>query len=152
MFQKWATGKNSLDTTGLKDNYWERLDKLKLMSLQRRREKLTIIFVWKIKYNLVPNDINLEFSTNNRRSGSVAIVKPMPRSTGKLLSMFENSFIVKSAKLWNKLPLKLTQVDSLTVFKSQLDRYLKLIPDRPPIRGYYHTNKNSILDFNIQPF
>ena len=138
---------------GLKDlNYWERLDKLELMSLQRRREKLTIIFVWKIKYNLVPNDINLEFSTNNRRSGSVAIVKPMPRSAGKLLSMFENSFIVKSAKLWNKLPLKLKQVDSLTVFKSQLDKYLKLIPDRPPIRGYYHTNKNSILDFNIQPF
>ena len=133
-------------------DYWERMEKLKIMSLQRRREKLTIIYVWKIKNKHVPNDTNLEFLLNNRKSTSLALIKPMPRVTGKLLSMFENSFHIKSAKLWNKLPHKLRQIDNLLTFKNQLDKYLTLIPDKPPIRGYYHLNKNSILDFNQQPF
>ena len=35
--------------------YWERLSKLKLYSLQRRRERYRIIYVWKILEELVPN-------------------------------------------------------------------------------------------------
>ena len=34
--------------------------------------------MWKIKHNLVPNDVNLEFSTSNRKSANEAVVKPMP--------------------------------------------------------------------------
>ena len=89
---------------------------------------------------------------NNRKSTSIAVVKPMPKVTGRILSMFENSFLIKSAKLWNKLPHKLTQIDNLQTFRKQLDKYLKLIPDQPPIRGYYHSTNNSILHFNTQPF
>ena len=36
-------------------NYWERLSHLKLMSLQRRRERYTILMMWKILHNVVPN-------------------------------------------------------------------------------------------------
>ena len=36
-------------------NYWERLHELKLYSLQRRRERYTIIYIWKITQHMVPN-------------------------------------------------------------------------------------------------
>ena len=37
-------------------HYWERLKKLKLMSLQRRRERYIIVLVWKILHQRVPNN------------------------------------------------------------------------------------------------
>ena len=36
-------------------NYWERLHKLKFYSLQRRRERYIIIYIWKITRHMVPN-------------------------------------------------------------------------------------------------
>ena len=36
-------------------NYWERLHELKLYSLQRRRERYIIIYIWKITQHMVPN-------------------------------------------------------------------------------------------------
>ena len=36
-------------------NYWERLYAFKLHSLQRRRERYIIIYVWKITQHMVPN-------------------------------------------------------------------------------------------------
>ena len=47
-------------------NYWERLKKLNLMSLQRRRERYTIIHTWKIANGAAPNDINMVFRRNQR--------------------------------------------------------------------------------------
>ena len=48
-------------------NYYERLAKLKLFSLQRRRERFQIIHTWKIYKKLAPNDLNLKF--HNHRLG-----------------------------------------------------------------------------------
>ena len=36
-------------------NYWERLHELKLYSLQRRRKRYIIIYIWKITQHMVPN-------------------------------------------------------------------------------------------------
>ena len=36
-------------------NYWERLHEHKLYSLQRRRERFIIIYIWKITQHIVPN-------------------------------------------------------------------------------------------------
>ena len=36
-------------------DYWERLHELKLYSLQRRRERYIIIYIWKITQHMVPN-------------------------------------------------------------------------------------------------
>ena len=47
-------------------NYWERLAKLKLFSLQRRRERFLILHTWKIYKELAPNDLNLKFHMNTR--------------------------------------------------------------------------------------
>ena len=36
-------------------NYWERLHELKLYSIQRRRERYIIIYIWKLTQHMVPN-------------------------------------------------------------------------------------------------
>ena len=101
---------------------------------------------------MVPNVINLDFVWNARKSTTVAVLKPMPKVRGKLLSDYENSFPIKAAKLWNKLPSKLSEITNLNLFRKELDKYLLLFPDRPPVSGYYHENTNSILDYNSRIF
>ena len=122
------------------------MKKLEVQSLQRRREKLTLLMVWKIKYNCAPNEINLCFVDTKTKSTSKAIVRPMPRVKGSVLSLFENSFAVKAAKLWNKLPANITSIDTFFTFQNKLNAFLKLFPDNPLIKGYYHLNSNSLLD------
>ena len=53
--------------SGCRDlSYWDRLKRLKIMSLQRRRERYCIIHVWKILNGNDPNDIGMEFQTSER--------------------------------------------------------------------------------------
>ena len=67
--------------SGLKNlNYWERLPELKLMSLQRRRERYIILMMWKILHNVVPNSSDIQFKTTPRH-GVVAVVPPLSRSS-----------------------------------------------------------------------
>ena len=60
----------------------------------------------------------------------------MPKVRGRILTMYESSFQIKAAKLWNKIPGEITNIDSLTLFKKKLNEYLLLYPDKPPITGY----------------
>ena len=64
--------------------------------------------------------------------------------------MYESSFQIKAAKLWNKLPSQITSLNNLTAFKEKLNKYLIGYPDRPPVTGYYHVTKNSLLDYTIK--
>ena len=68
----------------------------------------------------------------------------MPRVRGKLLTKFEESFVIKAAKLWNVLPGNLTHIPDLTIFKAALDEYLFTLPDKPPILGYPYQTNNSL--------
>ena len=47
-------------------SYYDRLKRLNLMSLQRRRERYILIHTWKIINNFCPNDIGLEVNRNQR--------------------------------------------------------------------------------------
>ena len=71
------------------------------MSLQRRRERIILLHVWKIKYNVYPNSVELSFKLNKRSNASRAVIKPLPRVQGRLLTVFENSFEIRAARLWN---------------------------------------------------
>ena len=133
-------------------NYWERLEKLHILSLQRRREKIIIINIWKIKYKLIPNSINLNFKIHQRSQAIKATLPPLPRTTTGLLTKYENSFIVKGPKLWNTLPAELTRISNLRLFKTSLTNYLKKIPDKPPLAGYPFTNNNSLLEIKPRGF
>ena len=130
-------------------NYWERLESLKIESLQRRREKILITIIWKIKNQLYPNSTNIRFKLNPRYQSEQIILPPLPRTNSKLVTKYEESFIIKGAKLWNRLPGKLTNQTSLNQFRTQLNDFMKKIPDRPPISGYVTNTTNSLLDINI---
>ena len=128
-------------------NYWERLSKLNLQSLQRRRERYILIYVWKILQGKVPNDINMQFSFNERRGFQVTI-KPMINAYSKGQTIYDNSFIITGAKLWNLLPLQVNAISSsLNVFKSALSKFMNLFPDNPPVAGYQRMNNNSLLEW-----
>ena len=127
-------------------NYWDRLEKLDLTSLQRRRETFIIIHIWKIKNNIYPNTIDLEFKLHKRTNAMRAVLKPLPKVTGKLLCKYEESFIIRACKLWNILPPILSHVTCLNSFKLQLKNFLKNVPDKPPLPGYPVLNDNSLLN------
>ena len=57
-------------------DYWDRLKKLDLLSLQRLRERYILIHTWKMANDLAPNDINMVFK-ENARHGIKAIVPPL---------------------------------------------------------------------------
>ena len=56
-FTKRIYGLNQMD-------YWDRLVHLHLFSVQRRRERYMIIYIWKIIHGLVP-DIGLNYAPSN---------------------------------------------------------------------------------------
>ena len=86
----------------------------------------------------------MEFKLHDRSAAIKAVVKPLPKLRGKILTIFDESFAVKSARLWNILPSGLTARTSLDSFKIKLDKFLMEIPDQPPLSGYSHTTNNSL--------
>ena len=64
---------------------------------------------------------------------------------GAVLTNYDGSFIIQSAKLWNALPPNLTIITSFNLFKTSLDKFLSKLPDKPPLPGYPYNCDNSIL-------
>ena len=129
-------------------NYWERLSLLKLMSLQRRRERYIILHLWKIMNGLISNDLNIKFSYNDRLGFRAAVPTPSGNNY-KARSLFDNSIAVKGPLLFNILPKEVNCLPTLTSFKEKLDFFLQTIPDRPPVAGYVTQNNNSLLEWKL---
>ena len=134
---------------GFKDiDYWTRLKKLKLLSLQRRRERYTIIHVWKIVNDKAPNGIDMKFYTSERL-GVRAIVPSFNNTAQRSVSTaYDNSFGVKAARLWNILPKDVNTQSTLDGFKIVLGAFIQRFPDMPPATGYTPPNSNSLLDWS----
>jgi hypothetical protein len=132
-------------------NYWERLSVLNLQSLQRRRERYMIIHVWKMLNNLSPNDIGMQFTDNARLGKKVKIPAFNKAAPLSAVTLYDSSFAVHAGKLWNTLPGYVTSPTKLDIFKIQLGKFLRLIPDNPPVKGYHTSqNRNSIIDWRNQ--
>ena len=127
-------------------DYWERLSQLGLMSLQRRRDRYQLLYLWKIINAKVPNDIGIEWRMCNRK-GIVVKIPRMPSSVAKINSMYDNSFKVYAAKTWNCLPKSVNTANTLVTFKSKLDDFLLTVQDCPPVAGYSTANRNRLLDW-----
>ena len=126
-------------------NYWDRLKSLKLMSLQRRRERYIIIQMWKILNHHCPNDLNVQFMAPSRR-GIRSVVPSLNRqSSRRNQTLYDNSFAVLGPRLWNKLPKDMTEISQKETFKHQLTKFMLSFPDEPPVRGYARSNGNSII-------
>ena len=133
---------------GSKDsNCWERLKEMQLMSLQRRRERYIILFVWKILHNVTPNDVGMTFR-NSTRNGTVAVVPSLTKgSSQRNQSLYDSSIAVLGPRLWNTVPSTIKSLDKFDNLKESLSVFLSKFPDEPPTQGYTCSNSNSIVDW-----
>ena len=124
-------------------DYWQRLEKLKLMSVERRRERYCIIFVFKILHGLAPNDLEFLFYESTRHGIRCTIPPIVKNSSAKAKSLYDDSFRVKGAKLFNIIPKYVRHKQTLNSFKSSLTKFLLTIEDHPPVPGI--ASQNSLL-------
>ena len=66
-------------------SYWERLQKLKIYSIERRRERFTIIYMFKILNELVPNP-GIDFEDKGR----LGIKANVPKIANNLPTQVKN--------------------------------------------------------------
>ena len=108
----------------------ERLSNLKIYSLQRRRERYIIIYVWKILENFVPNLVKpLQFYVSDRRGRLCSVSHVRLGHTGTLAY---SSFRWKGIRLFNSLPMHIRNITANPpFFKKQLALHLSPILDCP---------------------
>ena len=120
-------------------NYYERLKELKLYSLERRRDRYIILYIFKIINNMVPNPgISYKFSARRGR----ILTSPSIISTNTHEStLIHQSFLRRAPRIFNALPKELRNSSAITLstLKKNLDKFLNLIPDEPKIPGCYPT-------------
>ena len=133
-------------------DYWTRLQHLQIMSLQRRRERYIILQMWKILHNQSPNDIGVQFAPISRHGLRAKVPVISKNCRARHQSLYDSSFAVTGPRLWNVIPSELTQEADFHKFKITLTKFVKSIPDQPPVTGYTTINGNSLLDWsqNIQ--
>ena len=127
-------------------DYWQRLSHLNLMSLQRRRERFQIMYMWKLLNGKVPNDCGITWRDSARR-GKIACIPSLPSTVAKINTAYDSFFKVRSCKLWNCVPKDVKDSTIMNTLKLKLDLFLLGIPDRPPVPGYTTMNNNSLLDW-----
>ena len=115
-------------------SYWERLKELRLYSLERRRDRYAVIYIWKILEGLVPNFGITSY--NNPRTGRHCTVPKVPTASSKVRTIYSNSLGFKGPQLFNSLPKDLRNLHGVgvEVFKKRLDALLSTIPDEPTSR------------------
>ena len=121
-------------------NYWQRLDRMKLFSQERRMERYRIIYMWKVLEAKVPNCGVTEAPANERlgRRGAIPALRPGGRRA--VQTMREQGFQVNGARLFNVLPRKLRELrTNQDAFKEALDLHLARVPDQPRMGGLVPT-------------
>ena len=111
-------------------DYWERLTFLNIFSLERRRERYIILYVFKIIYELVPNPgISWYWSPRHGRQ----LYAPTIRYNSRFGQTYKyNSFFCLSARLFNCLPKDIRNLSCcMETVKSNLDVLLHKVPDEP---------------------
>ena len=125
-------------------NYHQRLKKLKLYSLERRRERYMIINAWQQIEGIIENVLGLKA----RRIGSRRIVSTnIPLGiNGKRIkerdrTLIHNSTAKKMERIFNALPREIRNITGVKTdaFKKILDLWLQHVPDTPKIDDYGET-------------
>ena len=123
-------------------DYHERLKKLNLYSLERRRERYLIIYGWQQLEGKRENVLRLT-ATKTRRDRRIISPKIPNMANGKRLSRVEKRQIYncpsrKTQRIFNSIPGYIRNLTDITLdtFKRHLDDWLKTVPDQPRGGGY----------------
>ena len=127
-----------------KTSYVDRLKDLKIYSLERRRERMQILYLYKMVLHVVPNaGFEWTYCPRNKTTFKPKISK----QRGWAHTIRNSSFSVIGPKLFNSLPRELRELPDLdktteqliSDFKKNIDHYLTTIPNVPG-------RANSLLD------
>ena len=131
-------------------DYHERLKKLGLYSLERRRERFLIINAWQQLEGERENVLKLKTGKVGRRRCLRSTTIPTTLDC-RYRTIIQHSTARKMERLYNSLPHKLQNIRNVKTdtFKMHLDRWLKDIPDTPKMGNYgasVGAETNSITD------
>ena len=133
--------------------YWDRLRKLHLFSLERRRERYIIIYTWKIINKHVPNVSSTGITTRNHpRLGIMCVPPKVNTRAGRVTTIRHHSLAIVGPKLYNSLPKHLRNMTNVTseVFKNHLDKFLKHVPDEPNMDHYRTAAESNSIDDQLR--
>ena len=112
-------------------HYWDQLKALKLSSCERRIERYTIIYTFKILRGEVDDPGAFTTRYTNKR-GTLLKSTLKIRGTEGLKTVIAGSFGTKAVQLFNSLPRFVREFDGpSTSFKQHLQIYLSDVPDQP---------------------
>ena len=137
--------------------YWQKLKQLKLYSQERRRERYTIIYIWRILEGQVPCINSLDGGAKVKsiwhiRRGRECQIPSINHHTPRNIQALKHATLpVRGQQLVNTLPRDIRNMTGCKVdtFKRRLDNYLSTIPDEPQVLGYTaqrRADSNSVLD------
>ena len=124
------------------NNYWQKLQILMMISLQRRQERYRIIYIWKILEGLAPNcGIELSGSDDTRQGRKCKVQSIKKGADASAKTLREQTFQVHGPQLFNILPPYLRNLTKCPaeIFKEKLDQYLMKVPDEPSVPGLVPT-------------
>ena len=125
-------------------NYWSALREFKLYSLQRRRDRYILFYVWKILEGITPSIIDdngneLLKNEHSLRRGRLCSVPGVSRKCSSSIQTIKRScFSVYGANLFNVLPKSIRSISNcdFAKFKNAVDLLLSDVPDEPHLNGY----------------
>ena len=137
-------------------SYWQQLSSLKLYSQERRRERYSILYTWRILEGLSPNldktPIDAKWHPRRGRECCVPNISTAPPSYIQTIRF--SSFAFRGPRLFNTMPKEVRNLTgcSLEVFKQAVDRALARIPDEPLAPGLTQrrAESNSLLHQTAQ--
>ena len=114
-------------------DYHERLIKLNLFSLERRRERFMIINAWQQLEGEKENILGFKEIWAGRHRTIKSTRVPMHKN-----NLIHYSPARKMERLFNILPPHIKNITGVKTdtFKKQLDKWLMIVPDTPRIDGY----------------
>jgi len=133
----FLTYSNELEMLICTTDYPSRLKELKIYSLQRRRERYMIIYVYKIVIQLIENPGLV--ITYNPRTKIMVQPKSCNQAAAWVRKARSSSFFHQGPRLYNALPATLKELEDINEpsskhvdkFKMKLDTYLESIRDEP---------------------
>jgi len=120
-------------------SYWESLKELGLYSLQRRRERYQLIYLWSILENFVPNiqsdEENLIKVQSSAHSRLGRTIQTRPLRNTRFSNLRFNSLPFHGARLFNRLPKNVRNMSGCPkiAFKKTIDTLLTNLNDEPQI-------------------
>ena len=118
-------------------DYHERLERLGLYSLERRRERFLIINAWQQLEGIKEGVLNLVTGKEGRRRCIKSATIPTILDE-KYRTIIQHSTARQMERLFNALPYELQNVRDVKTdtFKKHLDKWLRGIPGKPKIDNY----------------